>query len=192
MVSSIESIPVGAVWDDASIKKLKAEVESNGLKLLGIESVNVHDSIKAASPDRDKYIENYIKTIENLGNNGIDLICYNFMPVFDWMRTDLNLIREDGAGVMAYEHALLQGITSAELIERMRSGSNGFSLPGWEPERLTDIEKLLRIYEGITADTLFENLVYFLEAIMPTCEKYGVKMAIQTTTLRGRCLDCHA
>lgn len=178
VVSSIDSIPAGQVVPVENIRALKAEIEAAGLALLGIESVNVHDAIKVGAKDRDRYIENYIESIKNLGENGVGLICYNFMPVFDWLRSELNHPREDGSFTMAYESAKIEGIDPSAMLDRMRSASGGFSLPGWEPERLAGIEELFTLYAGISADDLLSNLVYFLKAIMPACEKYGVKMAI--------------
>ncbi len=178
VISSIESIPVGEVWSEEAISKLKNEVEGSGLSLYGIESVNIHDSIKAAADDRDRYIENYCRTLENLGRAGIRLVCYNFMPVFDWMRTELNQPLSDGSFAMAYRHAVLDGLSPDDMIQRMRNNSNGYSLPGWEPERLEKIEALFRLYNGITHEKLMDNLVYFLKAIMPACQKYDIKMAI--------------
>lgn len=178
VVSSIDDIPVGEIWSDQEIKQLKYEIESSGLKLLGIESVNVHDAIKIGAKDRDRYIENYISTLENLGKNGIRLVCYNFMPVFDWMRTDLNHLNADGSFSMAYRNEILESADPFSLLNSMRSGSNGFTLPGWEPDRLDSLEKLLRIYDGITAEELIENLIYFLKAVMPVCRKYNIKMAV--------------
>ncbi|MBO7519254.1 MAG: mannonate dehydratase [Clostridia bacterium] len=178
VVSSFEDVPVGQVVPKENILSLKGEIEAAGLKLYGIESINVHDAIKVAGGDRDFYIENYIRTIQNLGKNGIGLICYNFMPVFDWLRSELDHPCEDGSFTMKYESSKIEGIRPEVMIERMRSGSGGFSLPGWEPERLNRIEELFDLYAGIDGDTLLSNLIYFLKAIMPACEKYGVKMAI--------------
>ncbi len=92
----------GELWTYDEIMPLKKEIEDAGLNLDGIESVNVSDAIKVGSPDRDRDIENYIKTLENLGKADIHMVCYNFMPVFDWTRTELDRLRADGSTVMAY------------------------------------------------------------------------------------------
>ena len=84
-----DSVP-GEAWELGAIQKLKKEVSDAGLKIAGIESVNIHDDIKIGNVDRDKYIENYIKTLERLGQEDIHMVCYNFMPVFDWTRSQLN------------------------------------------------------------------------------------------------------
>ena len=97
IVTAIYDIPVGEVWPLERILELKNEIESHGLKLSVIESVPVHEDIKLGLPTRDKYIDNYIQTIRNLAEAGIDTICYNFMPVFDWTRSDLNYELEDGS-----------------------------------------------------------------------------------------------
>ena len=89
VITTLYDIPAGDVWPIERIKAMQAEVEAEGLKVEGIESVNIHDSIKIGSPDREQYIDNYIETLENLGKCGIDMVCYNFMPVFDWTRSEL-------------------------------------------------------------------------------------------------------
>ena len=86
---------------ESASSEMKAEVEAAGLHVAGIESVNVHDAIKTGSADRDKYIDNYIETLENLGKEDIHLVCYNFMPVFDWTRTELARKRPDGSTVLS-------------------------------------------------------------------------------------------
>jgi len=168
----------GEVWTIDEIRALKKEVEDAGLEICGIESVNIHDDIKAGLPTRDKYIENYIITLENLAKEGIDLVCYNFMPVFDWTRSDLAKKRPDGSTVLSYDQELIDKIDPEKMFERLDSDSNGFIMPGWEPERLARVKELFELYKDVDEEKLFNNLVYFLKAIMPTCEKYGVKMAI--------------
>ncbi len=91
----------GEVWSRERIREMKKEVEAAGLHVSGIESVNKHDAIKIGSPDRDEYINNYIETLENLRKEDIHLVCYNFMPVFDWIRTELARVRPDGSTVLA-------------------------------------------------------------------------------------------
>jgi mannonate dehydratase len=178
VVTTLYDTMPGEVWPLERIKAMKAEVEAAGLKLSGIESVNIHDSIKIGTPDRDKYIANYITTLERLGQEGIDVVCYNFMPVFDWTRSDLAKVRSDGSTVLSYDQELIDQINPENLLSSMDSKSNGFVLPGWEPERMAKIKELFELYKDVDNDKLFDNLKYFLEAIMPTCEKYNIKMAI--------------
>ncbi len=168
----------GEVWEPEEIAAMKKEVEDAGLTVKGIESVNVHDSIKVGTPERDRYIENYITTLERLARAGIRMVCYNFMPVFDWTRTDLAKKRPDGSTVMAYDGKMIDGLTPDQMFKSMQKKSNGFTLPGWEPERLAHLKELFKMYEGVDEEKLFQNLKYFLEAIRPVCEKYGIKMAI--------------
>lgn len=178
VITTLYDIPAGEVWPMERIRSLKAEVEGYGLKILGIESVNIHDAIKAGLPERDRYIENYIVTLERLGACDIRLVCYNFMPVFDWVRSDLAKPREDGATVLSYDQDVIDRIEPTRIFNKMDSGSNGFILPGWEPERMAGIRELFGVYKDVDNEKLFENMVYFLKAIMPTCEKYGIKMAV--------------
>ena len=178
VITTLYDSKVGYAWKEEDVKALKKEVEDSGLKIYGIESVNIHDDIKIGLPSRDKYIENYIKTLEVLGKEGINLVCYNFMPVFDWTRSDLAKVRPDGSTVLSYDQDIIDKIDPQKMFEQIDSSSNGFVLPGWEPERLSRLKELFEMYKGIDDEKLFENLKYFLTAIMPTCEKYNIKMAI--------------
>ncbi len=178
VITTLYDIPAGDVWPIERIRELKSIVEAAGLKLEGIESVNVHDAIKIGTPDRDKYIANYIETLENLGKEGIDIVCYNFMPVFDWTRTDLAKVRPDGSTVLAYDQAVVDNIDPQTFFDQTTGNSNGFVMPGWEPERLAKVKELFEAYKDVDETKLFDNLVYFLKAIGPVCKKYGIKMAI--------------
>lgn len=178
VITTLYDSKVGDAWKEEDVKAIKKEVEDAGLKIYGIESVNIHDDIKIGLPSRDKYIENYIKTLEVLGKEGINLVCYNFMPVFDWTRSDLAKVRPDGSTVLSYDQDIIDKIDPQKMFEQIDSSSNGFVLPGWEPERLSRLKELFEMYKGIDDEKLFENLKYFLTAIMPTCEKYNIKMAI--------------
>lgn len=178
VITTLYDSKVGEAWKEEDVQKLKKEVEEAGLKIYGIESVNIHDDIKIGLPSRDKYIENYIKTLEVLGKSGINLVCYNFMPVFDWTRSDLAKVRPDGATVLSYDQDIIDKIDPQKMFEQIDSSSNGFILPGWEPERLSRLKELFEMYKGVDDEKLFENLKYFLNAVMPTCEKYNIKMAI--------------
>ena len=178
VVSSLYDKAPGEVWHRFEIIDLKKAVETSGLKLAGIESVNVHDSIKAGLPEREAYIDNYITTLENLALEGVNIVCYNFMPVFDWTRSNLAKLRPDGSTVLSYSQSDIDKIDPAKMFENMDSGSNGFLLPGWEPERMARIKELFEMYKDVDDQKLFDNLVYFLERIMPVCKKYGIYMAI--------------
>lgn len=178
VITTLYDSKVGEAWRDEEVKNIKKEVEDAGLKIYGIESVNIHDDIKIGLSSRDKYIENYIKTLEVLGKNEINLVCYNFMPVFDWTRSDLAKVRPDGSTVLSYDQEIIEKIDPEKMFEQIDSNSNGFVLPGWEPERLGRLKELFEMYKNVDDEKLFENLKYFLSAVMPTCEKYNIKMAI--------------
>ncbi len=178
VITMLYDVPAGEVWPLDRIQALKAEVEAADLKIFGIESVNVHDAIKIGSPDREKYIANYITSLENLGKAGITTVCYNFMPVFDWTRTDLAKMRTDGSTVLAYDQKVVDTIEPETFFNQTNDSSGGFAMPGWEPERLAKVKDLFEAYKDVTEDKLFDNLIYFLKAIQPTCEEYGIKMAI--------------
>ena len=169
----------GALWGEQEIKEYVDHVPAAGLEVEVIESVNVHEDIKLGLPSREEYIDNYIKTIENLAKYGVKAIVYNFMPVFDWLRTDLaREIPEDGSNSLYYDEAELAGMTPVDIVESTAKNSKGFTLPGWEPERLKDLERVLALYKGVAPDDLRANYKYFLEKIVPTCEKCGVRMAV--------------
>lgn len=178
VITTLYDTTPGQVWEDAAIKKLKSTVEEAGLSIRGIESVNIHDDIKVGAGRRDEYIENYITTLERLGQNDIHMVCYNFMPVFDWTRSDLAKPRPDGATVLSYDQELVDRIDPDNLMAHMDEKSNGFVLPGWEPERMARIRELFAMYRDVDSEKLFANLVYFLKAIMPVCNKYDIYMAI--------------
>lgn len=178
VITTLYNTKPGEIWSRDEIRALKNEVEASGLRIAGIESVNIHDSIKAGTPERDGYIQNYISSLEHLGQEGIDMVCYNFMPVFDWTRSDLAKLRSDGSTVLAYDEEIISKIDPDHIFASIDQMSNGFVLPGWEPERMAHIQELFTMFKGVDEDKLLDNLKYFLEKIMPVCEKYGIKMAI--------------
>lgn len=177
IVGSLFDVPVGEVWPEDKILALKTDVEQAGLTLEVIESVNIHEDIKLGFPSRDRYIDNYKETIRRLAKIGIKVICYNFMPVFDWMKTEMAYPLEDGSTTMAF---FLEGVqkTPQEVADDVMSQNEGLALPGWEPERLVDITKLIAQYQDVTEVDLRNNLTYFLQQIIPVCEAVDIKMAI--------------
>ena len=168
VVTAVYDTPVGEVWEPEKINKLKALCDEAGLEMEVIESVPVHEDIKLGKPTRDKYIANYAQNILNLGKAGVKCICYNFMPVFDWLRTNLHTVAPDGSNALSYCHKQLLELDPHDL-----------HLPGWDesytPAQLND---LLNEYSSISHEQLFENLVYFLNGIMPACDEAGINMAI--------------
>ena len=178
VITTLYDTMPGEVWSCGRIKALKEEVNAAGLKISGIESVNVHDAIKTGDSRRDEMIAHYIETLENLGKNDIHMVCYNFMPVFDWTRTDLAKPRADGSTVLAYDQDVIDTIVPEKMLDSISKNSNGTVMPGWEPERLAHLKELFDIYADVSEEKLFDNLVYFLKAIMPVCEKYDIRMAI--------------
>ena len=168
----------GEIWSEEEIAAYVGEIKAAGLDCDVIESVNVHEDIKMGLPTRDKYLENYKITIRNLAKYGVKVIVYNFMPVFDWLRTDLaRIIPEDGSNSLYFDEAELGSMTPLDIVRKTAEDAKGFTLPGWEPERLALLEKTLKQYESISTEKLLENYKYFLDALMPTCEECGVKMA---------------
>ena len=107
VITALHDIPAGEAWTYEDVMKRKQEVEAKGLKLVGVESINVHEDIKIGLPTRDELIENYCKSLEAIGKADIHLVCYNFMPVFDWTRTDLAMPLEDGSTALAYDSSII-------------------------------------------------------------------------------------
>lgn len=178
VITTLYDTKPGEEWDASAIRRMKKQVEDAGLKVLGIESVNIHDAIKVGSADRDMYIRNYINTLRKLGQEDIRMVCYNFMPVFDWTRSDLAKMRPDGSTVLAYDQNKIDQIKPEDMFSAVDADSNGFILPGWEPERMARIKELFAMYKDVDDEKLFNNLVYFLKAIMPVCDEYDINMAI--------------
>ena len=178
VVPALHNLPAGEAWELDDIMKMKSEIEKAGLTMECIESVNVHEDIKIGLPTRDKYIENYKTSIRNLAKAGVKVICYNFMPVFDWTRTDLAMNMGDGATCLSYDGVQIEGKSPEQMFKDIDDNSNGYAMPGWETERMPEIKKLFEKYKGVTSDDLWNNLKYFLDAIMPVCEECDVKMAI--------------
>ncbi|MEG1311412.1 MAG: mannonate dehydratase [Romboutsia sp.] len=170
IVTAIYDIPVGDTWPLDKILDLKKSVEDHGLRLSVIESVPVHEDIKLGLPTRDKYIKNYQETLRNLGKAGIDTVCYNFMPVFDWTRSDLNYELEDGSTCLIYDE---------EIVKKMDPALGELELPGWDTSYGEGgLKGLLDQYKDIDEERLWENLEYFIKAIIPVAEENNVKMAI--------------
>ncbi|ASS89885.1 mannonate dehydratase [Aeribacillus pallidus] len=177
IVWALHDIPAGEEWPMEKILEVKKQADVYGLNINVVESVNVHEDIKLGLPTRDYYIENYKRTIEKLAQVGVKVICYNFMPVFDWVRTDLYKVLKDGSTALFYEHEKVMNINPLELV-KMIADNPKFTMPGWEPERLKELTNLFEAYQNVTEEDLWENLKYFLENIIPVAEVNGIKMAI--------------
>ena len=178
VITTLFGKQAGELWLPEEIAELKKVVCDAGLGIAGIESVNVSDDIKIGTAKRDEHIDNYIKTLQALGEADIHMVCYNFMPVFDWTRSELARVRKDGSTVLAYNQDTVDMIDPEHMKESVEKMSNGFVMPGWEPERMEHVKELFEMYKEIDDEKLFENLKYFLERIMPVCDKYDINMAI--------------
>lgn len=177
IVWALHDMQAGEEWPMEKILEVKQQAEQYGFTIDVVESVNVHEDIKLGLPSRDRYIENYKRTIEKLSKAGVKVICYNFMPVFDWIRTDLYKELEDGSTALFYEKSKVDNIDPIELVNQIANNPD-YTMPGWEPERLENLTKLFDAYKGVTEEDLFQHLRYFLEAIIPVCEENDIKMAI--------------
>lgn len=215
IVTALHHIPIGEVWTIEELEKRKRIIEwdhskyppkRRGLRWSVVESLPVHEDIKLGKPTRDKYIENYIKSLKNIGQIGVDVVCYNFMPVVDWTRTNLELELEDGAKALCfdmeefaafdifilrregaekdYDEDIIEG--AKEKYESMSDEQRYIltkniiaGLPGGhEGYTLEEFKAKLNEFKDIDADKYRENLAYFLKAVVPAAEEAGVKLAI--------------
>ncbi|MFA9557072.1 mannonate dehydratase [Evansella sp. AB-rgal1] len=177
IVWSLHDMAAGEEWPMEKILEVKTQAEKHALNIDVVESVNIHEDIKLGLPTRDEYIENYKRTIEKLGEVGVKVICYNFMPVFDWTRTNLFKELEDGSTALFYEKAIVDDMDPMELVKSISTNPD-FTMPGWEPERLEKLTDLFNAYKDVSEEDLWDNLKYFLEEIIPVAAKHDIKMAI--------------
>jgi mannonate dehydratase len=177
IVWALHDVPVGEEWPMDKIMAYHDRVTPYGLHLEVVESVNVHEDIKLGLPSRDMYIDNYKRTLEKLAKVGVKTICYNFMPVFDWIRTDLHKELEDGSTALFYEKGKIQNVDPMDLARTINENPK-FTMPGWEPERMARLTQLFDSYRNVSEEDLWNNLQYFLEQIIPVAEQHDIKMAI--------------
>jgi mannonate dehydratase len=177
IVWSLHDKVAGEEWEMERIQQVADQIRSKGFHPEVVESVKIHDDIKIGLPTRDKYIDIYIDTIKKLSKVGVKVICYNFMLVFDWTRTDLYKELPGGSNALFYEKVAITD-DPKDMVKKILDGAGNFTMPSWEPERLAKLDDLFKAYEGVTENILFDNLKYFLERVIPVCEKYDVKMAI--------------
>ncbi|MDF2700585.1 MAG: uxuA [Haloplasmataceae bacterium] len=170
VVTAVYTVPVGEVWPKDDIENLKKTIHDRGLEMEVIESVPVHEDIKLGLQTRDKYIENYKQNILNLAESGVKVICYNFMPVFDWTRTQLDKVLADGSTALVYY---------MEDLLKMDPLNGELSLPGWDSSYTKEgLREVFAKYKNVDEEVLWKNLEYFLKEIIPVAENCGVKMAI--------------
>ena len=169
IVSAIYDVPVGEVWPMEKLQTLRKRIEDAGLKFEVVESVPVHEDIKLGKPSRVRLIANFQQNIRNCAAAGVKVICYNFMPVFDWTRTEMARQLPDGSLTLAFD---------AQAVARI-DPEMGIALPGWDasykPEAL---KSLLDEYRSVSEEILWGNLEYFLKAIIPVAEAAGIRMAM--------------
>ncbi len=178
VATHLTRIPVGDVWSMDEINLVKDEINSYGLEMEVIESLNIHEDIKKGLPSRDMLIENYIESMRNLSKAGVKCICYNFMPVMDWYRSNLAKELPDGSNAMAYSHSEAMSLTLDKITSSMIDGSHNFSLPGWEPERFGQMAEDIKFYQSMSSEDYFKNIKYFLDAVIPSAEELDINFAV--------------
>ena len=170
VVSALYDVPIGDAWPRDSVERLAEAVHNEGMSLAVVESIPVHEDIKLARASRDRLIDNYAESIRAIGAAGARVLCYNFMPVFDWMRTDLAMRLPDGSFALAYDH---------DALGRIDLSQGTGDLPGWAQAYSRDeLASLLAAYRGVTDEQMWEHLAYFLERVVPVAEEAGVVMAL--------------
>ncbi|MCY0901273.1 MAG: mannonate dehydratase [Firmicutes bacterium] len=170
IVTSLHHKAPGELWRRDEIAAVRDSVERAGLTLTVIESVPVHEDIKMGLATRDRYIEAYQDTLRNLAAEQIHTVCYNFMPLFDWLRTSLEHPLPDGSTTLAYDDA---GVDEQALL------SGALRLPAWNLDAEAEaLIRRFRFYQALSAEALWEHLDYFVQAVMPVAKACGIKMAI--------------
>ncbi len=170
IVSALYDVTVGEVWSKDKLAELKKEIELAGLNFVVVESIPVHEDIKLGRSTRDQFIDNYCQSIRNIGELGIPVLCYNFMPVFDWTRTDLTNRLPDNSTALIYRHEQLENID-------LSKGTG--ALPGWATAYTADeLNALLAAYKSIDEEQLWDHLAYFLERVVPVAAESEVVMGI--------------
>ena len=170
IVTAIYDVPVGQVWPEDKVAALAKAVEDAGLKFDVIESVPVHEDIKLGNENAPRLIENYCENVRRLGEAGVKCICYNFMPVFDWLRSELEHAQVDGANALAYDE---------NTVLAMDPLKGDLSLPGWDSSYTkAQMKDLLNAYAELGEEQLWKNLETFLKAVIPVAKEAGVNMAI--------------
>ncbi|MGI6264377.1 MAG: mannonate dehydratase [Acutalibacteraceae bacterium] len=170
IVSAVYDVAPGGVWSEDSIAAIKAKAQAAGLEFEVVESVPVPEDIKLGTDKAPALIANYCENVRRLGKAGVKVICYNFMPVFDWLRSELTRQNADGSNSLAYDDATVLAMNPLQ---------SELSLPGWDESYTKEgLKALLGQYETIDEEALWKNLQTFLEAVIPVAEESGVKMAI--------------
>lgn len=170
VVSALYDVPVGEAWPRAQVARLQEQIGEAGLELTVVESIPVHEDIKLGRPARERWATNYCESIRVLGELGVAVLCYNFMPVFDWTRTDLAMRNADGSTSLAYDDRQLQ---------RIDLSRGTADLPGWATTyTASELGALLAAYSEVDQERLWDNLGWFLERIVPVAAQAGVLLAI--------------
>lgn len=170
IIGTIEGKAADSIWTVDDFLKLKNALEAYGLSLDVIESIPIAEAIKQGKPERDELIAIFCQSIRNMGKVGIPILCYNFMPAFDWMRTNLNLQLPDGTFSTEYNHQEMLDYDLSKGLEARVAWAHGFTAE--------ELQVVFQDYSALDEAALFENLAYFLKAVIPVAEESGVYLAL--------------
>ena len=170
IVSAVYDVKPGEVWPEESLKAMKEECEANGLIFDVVESIPVHENIKLGRGDVDKLLDVYCENIRRCAKYGVKCVTYNFMPVFDWTRTQLDKKAPDGSTSLVMYWDQMRGLDPLK---------DDIHLPGWDSSYTQDeVRELITAYGELGEEGLWKNIEKFLKKVIPVAEECGVRMAI--------------
>lgn len=207
IVTALSEIPVGEVWPLTQIEERRRSIEQAGLSWSVVESLPVHPDIRLRVAGHERFIDDYRRSLEHLASAGVRTVCYNFMPVLDWTRTDLGELRPDGARTLSFDadrwaafdlyllertgaeadydapqraraRAVLDAMSQEQQNELVRAVIGGLPGANERGHDLTSLRSELERWAGVTREFLFESLCAFLHQVLPTCERHDIRLCI--------------
>lgn len=170
VVTALADFAPGEVWTPEAIQERTELCAANGLQWTVVESIPLHESIKLGSPDRDRHIEAWQETLVNLAAAGIHTVCYNFMPVFDWMRTDFEFRLPDGSTSAAYVQKDFEAVDLSQGMPQLPAWPRGYTAQ--------ELRAMIARYEGVTSEVMLERFSYFINQVAPVAEQAGLRLGV--------------
>jgi len=170
IVSALHDVPTGDVWSRECLARLRDDIESAGFRFSVVESLPVHEDIKLGLPSRDRLIDQFCESVTRMAEVGVTVLCYNFMPIFDWVRTDLSMPLADGSTTMAYDDNALKTIDLSRGMGGLPAWANNYDGP--------ELARLLEAFRSVSEERLWEHLEYFLARVAPVAESSNIRLAL--------------